>query len=431
MYREKSRSLPYSWGSNASTGHYCTGAMLNATSQITASELLARYQAYPACPAAVQAYAAPAISGTEKIEWSSLGRKANNSCFHFRSTSINRAFNWSTPYWDRWHWMFYSTYYYREAPFAYNPYQYSDVGHLSWDYQAARSRAWHEMQPRFEGRIGMLNFLFELKDFRDMVRHVFKYESTIKNLRKISNAWAGKPRDLKPMEPFLALAQGDLIMQFAIKPLMRDLADIFQQINIVVSEAQQTFQDAGAELQSSHYSEYIAESGSWIRRTRGMLALSDGEGYTSKFTATLRYKYSYSMRDIFQAWMKYWGISGSFEAWWNMIPGSFLADYFVQIGNSIRAMEHDPNVELTEYDYCESIKTQFLKGTILNGDASSYAVVEGKILEPGKTTLVNGLDATIYRRLPAVPYLGPATPKFKLPSGQQSLNMAALLRCLL
>lgn len=436
MYKSKSRfDLPFDWGKTGNSRYSTLGdARINATTTYKNLDYwMAKYELY--ANLGVASYSEPGGTGYEMIEWSVNGKKNNNQCLHYRSRNVNRPFlalqgRYGNPN------DCYCTYHYRDLPILFNPYTFTQMqgGIPTIDYLASRARAWHSMQPRFEGRVDVLNFLFELKDFRDIAKHIFKYRSILDNLRKISNAWRGSPRDLTRhrTKPLAALASANLTNELAIKPLMRDLATIFNQMNIIVREAQQEFSDNGSELQSSHFTEELVRSENATTGTYYNKFRKTGEAQFTNFTATLRYKYSYQMRPTVDAWMKYWGLKGSFNTMWNCMPFTFVVDYFVQIGNSIRAMEHDPNVKLMEYDYCESLKTRWIKGYYTSGDASNYIlIVDGDAKDYKKDIVLSGLDASIYHRLPTEPYYGPAPPKFKLPSGQQAINIASLVRCLL
>lgn len=433
MDRSKSRDIPFSWGVTGVPDYVDRADILDASATYKNPEYwLKKYDWYYANIPHLRK-TAPSVTGVENITWSSNGMKANNHCLHYKSRNVNLPFLQLTAqgtnpnYSIVW-------YHYRNNIVSYYPYSIQSMGIPNIDYLASRARAWHSMQPRFEGRMDLLNFLFELKDFKDIVKHIFKYRSTLDKLRKASNAWRGLPPDLAKQRtrPDHALASANLLNQLMIQPLVRDLGNICQQMNILVSEAQQQFSDNGSELQSSHFSEELQRIGSPTQGTAFYKWQMSGEVNFTTFTATLRYKYSYSMRPTFLAWMKYWGLSGSFNTMWNSMPFTFVADYFVQIGNSIRAMEHDPNVKLSEFDYCESLKTRYIKGTFTSGDASNFIlIVDGKICDYKKDIVLSGLDASVYRRIPCDPYYGPAPPKFKLPSGQQALNMASLLRCLI
>lgn len=406
---------------NISTGHFDDPAYH-----------LDRYSYY--CERRATAVYCPSELGAEQISWVSNGDGKYNPCTHLRTRIINvpfgacfRKYNLNTAY----YWLGY----YRFKSPAYYPYSLGILQHPTIDIQAARARAWNNMQPRFEGKISLINFLYELKDFRDIVKYLFKKEKFIKDIRKVLNK--GKRPILAPKDPTRGIATAILVNNFAIQPLIKDISAMMQQANIIVREAQQKFFESGSEYQTSHYTEEINRVDSRTLGTGNYYWTGSGYLEFTLFTATLKYKYDYTMRNTIDAWMKYWGLCGSFEAWWNMIPFSFLVDYFVQIGNSIHAMEHDPKVHLTEYEYGESLKTTFFYGTSTNGDPRhDVLVLDGNVLLKAKNDrlkdrLLAGIEGSIYTRRPCMPYYGPATPRLRLPSTRQTLNIAALLRCLL
>lgn len=379
----------------------------------------------------------PSVNGHEQISWRSGYKELYNPCHHIRSRLVNLPYR---ALFERYRYpttIYVNRYFRFDTPNLY-PYFLRDIQHPDVDYQAARARAWHNMQPRFEGKISLINFLYELKDFRDIAKYVLKNGQAIKDLRKLLDALAGyRHKNLHPTDPTRGIATAILVNNFAIQPLIKDITTMFNQMNIIVREAQQQFQESGSDFQKSHYSEEIHRVDSRSAQTaNNNYWYSSGFLRTTKFTATLRYKYDYSMRDTIDAWMKYWGLCGSFEAFWNMIPFSFLVDYFVRIGNSIHAMEHDPRVTLTEYHYGESLKTLFWNGITTRRDPRlKVLVVDGKVFLQADgnipETLLSGIEGSMYSRVPRTPYYGPATPRLKLPSTTQTLNICALLRCLL
>lgn len=99
-------------------------------------------------------------------------------------------------------------------------------------------------------------------------------------------------------------------------------------------------------------------------------------------------------------------------------------------------MEHDPNVRLNEYEYGESLKSNFMYGTSTSGSPIlTQLVIDGNVYiksqgDRMKDRLLSGLEGSLYTRALRTPYYGPATPRLKLPSTTQTLNMGALLRCL-
>lgn len=384
-------------------------------------------------------------NGAEEFEWYAGGQGHYNPCVHRKSCAVNHAYltiirAGRSPSDRVWTAMFY-----RLPTPAAIPYSLGTLQHPTIDYQAARARAWHNMQPRFEGKVSLLNFLFELKDFKDIAKYIFKYNNDLGHIRKALHRtmkrndanlspYKGQKRDHSFPDPTVPAAKGLLTYNLAIAPLVSDLGKIFQQANEIVREAQQLFNDAGETEQKSHYSEILEVVDNRSAPYVDGEYCRYGTFKSTKFTATMRYKYDYSMRPTIDAWMKYWGLAGSFSTFWNMIPFSFVVDYFVQIGNSIRAMEHDPNVDLHRVSYGESLYTEFNNGYSLSDHPYRLAhVINGVYYPPhlGNGTLLSGHKGSIFSRRACDPYYGPATPKIKWPSTKQALNMAALVRCLL
>lgn len=320
--------------------------------------------------------------------------------------------------------------YYRFPSGAYSP---LEELRADWDGTgAAARRAWWTMQPRFEGDVSMLNFLFELKDFKDIVKHgmKFNYKNLKAEFKFLLKYFRRAARD--PSKP---LAQAHLTKEFALKPLIRDIKEIHAQLGQLVREVQADFEAQGHELQKTHYSENLAYEDNLTRKSSSDFNIYLGTQKQTKFTATMEYKYKYSMRPEMDAFLKYWGLNGSFEAYWNMVPFTFLVDYFIKIGDSFHAMETDPNVELLAKQYCESVLTQFDSGMFLVSHPNAYAyVVDGVYYNPQsaiRPVLTGGLRGTMYERRVTHPNRGLYIPRVSLPSFKQKQNMLALARCFL
>lgn len=299
-------------------------------------------------------------------------------------------------------------------------------GHYG-DPSSASSRAWWTMQPRFEGRISMINFLYELKDVKQLAKEGLRLLRSLKNLRR---TWERLKRAFSRggVDPTKPAAELYLMKEFGIDPLLKDLSDIMSQICEKVKEAQDAFKDKGEHENIRHYTEdlYISETMS----TPGATSLTvTGKRVKTTFNATLSYYYDYKTRNLSQAFLKYWGLSGSAEALWNMIPFSFLVDYFIGIGKALHTMEVDPNVRLRDYLYCESLKTTANAGVYLKKGPdiiSAIFCVDGEL--SGEGALVTGYEVTRYDRYPTVPNKGTALPRLNNFSDRQLLNMGALLR---
>lgn len=295
------------------------------------------------------------------------------------------------------------------------------------DVAGASSRAWWTMQPRFEGRISMINFLYEIKDVEKLVREALRLISALKNLRR---TWERLKRafqraDVDPSKPAAELY---LMKEFGIDPLLKDLSDIMSQICEKVQQVQEAFRDKGEHENVRHYSEDLYQNESMSEpKTTGSTA--EGTRTKTVFHATMSYYYDYKMRDLSHAFAKFWGLTGSAEALWNMIPFSFIVDYFIKIGKALHTMEVDPNVKLKDYHYCESLKTTATAGVHFKKGRDITAIifcVDGATSAEG--ALLTGYEVTRYDRYPTVPNKGTALPRLNNLSDRQLLNMGALLR---
>lgn len=369
--------------------------------------------------AAISGYIGKGMIESEK------GRSKFNRCSHtaFQGVSLGYG-HWVKDYWDNPSHGSYSGF--RKASMTGSPV--SDVKHLSLDSSQAASRAWWTMQPRFEGQISMINFLYELKDVKSLLGHAYDLLRALKNLRKMVYKFSKNPK----YDPSKPLASVYLENEFGIKPLMRDLCTIIGQLGEKVQEAQDKFQALGRTEGglTSHYSETLARNSNLTPGTKGNYFYGYGTDHFTKFTATLRYNYDYKLRSDFDAFMKYWGLTGSAEALWEATPFSFIVDYFIKIGKAIHAMEVDPNVNVFTVKYCESIKTVKSNGTHLRGDPRviTYYIDGFKSSSGG---IVAGYRGTSYYRYPTVPNKGLYVPRLSSSvTNKQATNIAAVLRTL-
>lgn len=315
------------------------------------------------------------------------------------------------------------------------------------DWESASRRAWWSMQPRFEGDVQMLNYLFELKDFKDIAKTLAKsaYSPTSiavkmrahqSKLRKISKKLTKKSRTLgsycntivdQGMTTGKILAQLHLLNEFAIKPFISDTATIIAQAGTIVKEAQAEFYKRGQEDQVSHYSESSCDDSTYrIRLNDFYVAVGAYTKHT--FTASMEYSYNYMLRSQTDAFLKYWGLKLTPEVIWEGVPFSFLADYFYKIGDAIHYMSTDPNVKLMHTQYCESVLTTYASGYIASGDPNTNLLING--VKPNNAgNAIKGYTGSFYQRRLKSPNKGMATPRFTLPSGKQGANMAALAMC--
>lgn len=425
MYVRKERTAPVDYGAagdNKSTGYssmFWPGYPIGSPEEYWQAEYN-RYKALRTLPQPIAVN-----NGYDVLEGENGAQDKFNSCHHVKTKTVNYPLLevcWLGRYYG------YDPYY----RYVYNVplVEFNSVRHLGEVPLSVRSRAWHSMQPRFESKCNLLVSLFELKDFRDVAKAAYNCRFELYKLgekfRKYRNKGVTETKD-----PTGGIAGLILTKNLAIDPTVKDVTDIMATMNKIVRDEQQKFAESGSDYQTSHYSEelYRTELVNWSPTYPWY-----GTGYSrvTKFSATLQYKYDYTMRSTVDAWIKYWGLTGTFEAFWNMIPFSFVADYFICIGKSLHMMEHDPNVNLMDYVYGESCKTTYDSGAFVRKrNTGEVFIIDGKYITDSLPHIVSGSRGSIYTRGRCEPYYGPATPRLKLPSEKQALNIVALLRTLL
>lgn len=322
-------------------------------------------------------------------------------------------------------------------------------------YDDAARRAWWTMQPRFEGEISMLNFLYELRDFRTIIKSMWKFDhiqigQQLRELRDhlYGRYWhkiANKSLKVKDLLKFSkgqvsistkALADYRLTDSFVVTPLLADLATLHKQLGDIVQAAQQEYLERGQNVQTTHYSESFVHTDNLVDESSPFFAR--GEYKKTVFTATMEYRYSYKMRSSWDAFTRYWGLQPSIETFWNGCPWTFLFDYFINVGEALHTMRQDPCTTLSYEQYCESFKTIHSSGRHTSGKQYYYAspalgrnhviVVNRQDCSGKRGVPVSGYQGTTYVRNVRTPNKGAALPRLKLPSNGQLLNGLALVR---
>lgn len=271
----------------------------------------------------------------------------------------------------------------------------------------------------------MLNFLHELKDVKAMIKHGYELISKINSI--------GLPKLLKRfvhdhgVDVSRPVSEVYLTYTYGIAPLIADFKSIIVNMLATVDEAQQLFKVKGENGNTSHYSEVLSSS-SWSWRDPYPCWTTYGTQQSTEFHATLAYFYDYKVRSASQAFLKYWGLTGSAEALWNAVPFSFLVDYFIKIASALRTMDTDENVRIHDYHYCESLCTTYSYGTYFTPSGyQEYAfLLDGTPGSYGAQT--TGTRARRYDRVVTSPNKGIALPRLNNTSTKQYANMAALLR---
>jgi hypothetical protein len=306
--------------------------------------------------------------------------------------------------------------------------------HFVWDDDFSR-RARFSFNPLFEGKISTINFIFELKDFRKYVNFLTKpmFRS---RLAKMCADFAG-PRTMvkqrgtginKNARKLLKTgADLELWYSYEVIPTLKDLCSMFANLASNADSFQSDLIARGIDGTLVHYGERQVLRSDLTTHPWGMM--STGYELSKKRTAFGFMHYNYVRRSTVSAFIHYWGLTGNAEAFWNMIPFSFLIDYIYGVNDMLRATRTDQNLSDVKLDYGESIKIELISGYITRPAYHPYAAHIDYVPDSFRTPeLLAGWRTKWYYRTKRVPLVvsGIYKPLKKLTTDHQALNTACL-----
>jgi hypothetical protein len=272
----------------------------------------------------------PSFIGTDEISYVNGQRDKFNPCVHAYSQLVQLGYGTIVRHYSK-------TYTYYEMPFVKRYSGISTINKLAnhfyrGDLLTARVRAWKTMQPRIEGEMELLNFLFELADVKQLLTHayelIFKLKSKVRQLKRMKK------------QPSISLAVSNLGLEYnlAISPMIMDLKAIWVNIASTLDALQDRFINDGQHSNTRHYSELLFDDDYRSAGRTNSYYIKTGMRNLTVFNATLDFKYAYKRRSRVDFAKRFWNLNLTPEVFWNAIPFSFVLDYFVKIGKAIHYM---------------------------------------------------------------------------------------------
>jgi hypothetical protein len=361
----------------------------------------------------------PSYIGCDEISYVNGQRDKFNPCTHVHSELVQLGYGTIVRHYSK-------TYTYYEIPFAK---LYSGINtinvltnhHYRGDLLTARVRAWKTMQPRIEGEMELLNFLFELADVKQLLSHayelIFKLRSAVRHFK-----W-------KKKKPSLSLTVSNLGLEYnlAISPMIMDLQAIWVNIAEALDTLQDKFINDGQHSNTRHYSEILFDEDLRTQGRNNSYYIKTGRRNLTIFNATLDFKYAYKRRSRVDFAKRFWNLNLTPEVFWNAIPFSFVVDYFVKIGKAIHYMSRDENLDMNVLEYGESVKSESTSAIhVVPGYDQSILLIDNA---PSNGGLISGCRSVIYNRYPTEPQkIGAYAPKLNKLKDKQLFNILALVR---
>lgn len=243
----------------------------------------------------------------------------------------------------------------------------------TFDWEAASGRAYQAMKPSVGSDLNVTVFLAELGDLDRMFKLYDQRHGFLKNL-----------------------ASGHLNYNFGWKPFVRDLKEIISRAvdwqtrlgDFLKRENTPQVRHYGESLGwNSTFSQTYSSAPQGCRKT---ITLN-----LQKYSATMKYRYSIpqmsGLEQQVRGFLDAFGLARPASTLWELIPFSFVVDWFVNVGGFIRSNERDwlePVLNIT--DFCHSIKYTYSGKEEFQRGLGSWAT--------SVTT-----ESSVYRRYVSVP----------------------------
>jgi hypothetical protein len=297
------------------------------------------------------------------------------------------------------------------------------------------TEALQAMLPSMVQEVSAVNFLLELKDFRDVVRS--SRTGLLAELRKFKRFLRGED-DLRPLS---LLSNLTLFNSFAVQPFISDVSKIYKGL-FTLRERIRELESRQGTRQTRHYRrtlEGYTETPEFLRQyipatwykspqTHGIRFDSYREYLVvPTYHATVRYTYRLDHVDgigALDAVLDTLGVRLDPSIIWNAIPFTFIIDWFVNVSSFLERFATDNvGMQVVVDDFCSSVKAHVQYTEKCHHYINPYG---GNPLQRGEETIYGQSEALVYERRIARPSILSAlrTSGF---NGREAVLSAALL----
>jgi hypothetical protein len=258
-------------------------------------------------------------------------------------------------------------------------------------------RSYQAMRPKVKSEASILNFLFELKDIKQMFTSFYSMSTELTKLVK-----AHKRDSLKDVAASYSRlgAESNLGFQFAIRPLVDDIKTLSNLVHDYDKRMEQLRSELGR-IQVSHYSEKRTVAGS---EQHSLGSINDWvmtiDACEIVNTATMKYRYQLSpgvaLPSGLQSLPAFAGMRWSPKFVWDAIPYSFAVDWVLKIGDWLDQFDSGAiPVDIEILDYCVSSK--YLRKANFRLDSRNLTV------RPETRLNLGSASVACYQRQPIAP----------------------------
>lgn len=265
------------------------------------------------------------------------------------------------------------------------------------DWDQASARAYTAMVPSMSTDLNLSVALAEIHDVWRMFE-VFDFRHGF--MKRLSQYWKRFTKDFTLRD----LADAKLQWEFGWKQTYRDLRGIISNV-LNFSERLDDLLSRQNAPQRRHYAE-TPDGPTELYEQEHLISVSADPDYkrtcqmiSATYNATMEYDYylpSYSIYGLrTRAFLDAYGLNLNLSTIWELIPFSFVVDWFVGIGNFLQSNEDywlEPTLQIRQF--CHSLKFVYSRK------------VESRLRQDPWVTVVT-TDETEYHRSLGIPNMGP------------------------
>jgi len=316
-----------------------------------------------------------------------------------------------------------------------------------YDHAVLYGECYNELLPKLEGSLDLANFIYELKDFQRMLKHMSSAREAMDSIKHGLKQAVGMKRErprmyrsetskefAKRLDKWnetnrkLSLARtaasADLSYHYALKPFVYDVArmSVFQS-NILAQIKK--LNDYGS-LGTVHHAEREFQANAYSEGGNSY-SVPTLTHYSAKGTYRLVGEMTYALRKMSQmeAVSSYLGINLKASTLWNMAPLSFVVDHYTNMGDVMLSLDRT-DIDTKMSRLTESITIESSAIVVADPSRLGTYVHSGGMSTGSIPRNFKGTDAPVlayrtkrsYTRAPlGVQYVRPPVlPRLKLPS---------------
>lgn len=262
-----------------------------------------------------------------------------------------------------------------------------DLAWDSYDWDAFSGRAYRAMEPSLENNFSILNFFYELKDFKELHRSIGSFwrlsrrmkpktflertnsqQGGSATIRGLLDAWT--TRDSSALQRARGVAGAHLSWEFAIRPFVSDLSQISKILASMMQRIKE-YRDKAGIPQTRHYveKEDAPDFGDINVALNAYQRIKIKRLNTPQVERHATMRYVYSIPYMSEVMSNILGVMGQLglspsrpSIVWNAIPFTFLVDWFFDVGDLLdRWFGRDLNpASVTVLDFCcsQKLKTE-------------------------------------------------------------------------